>query len=116
MADPFSLSVSVVFVEQLTATVAQHLHDIEGASTQRRRLSSEVSCVSGTFLKNWHQSLSLEAASSTWRDLHMSIREERDRVDRGNDSTTGEPLQPSTTERSKLLESIDQSRYRASRY
>ena len=47
MADPLSISASIIAVLQLTSIVAQYLQDVQGASNERQRLLDEVSSVSG---------------------------------------------------------------------
>lgn len=46
MADPLSISASIVTILQLTASVAQYLNDIKDASKERQSLLVEISSVS----------------------------------------------------------------------
>lgn len=47
MADPLSISASIVAILQLTGTVVQYLNDVNGASEDRQRILTEISSTSG---------------------------------------------------------------------
>ncbi|KAI9878906.1 MAG: hypothetical protein M1830_010154 [Pleopsidium flavum] len=50
MADPVSLSASIVSLLQLTATVVRYLHDVKDASGDIRRLLVEISSIRGLLI------------------------------------------------------------------
>ena len=54
MADPLSISASIIAVLQLSGTVIQYLNNVKGASEDRQRLLNEVTSISGLlyFLKD----------------------------------------------------------------
>ncbi len=54
MADPLSISGSIIAVLQLSATVIGYLNDVKGASEDRHRLLNEIISISGLlyFLKD----------------------------------------------------------------
>jgi hypothetical protein len=54
MADPLSISASIIAVLQLSGTVIEYLNDVKGASEDRYRLLNEVTSISGLlyFLKD----------------------------------------------------------------
>jgi hypothetical protein len=54
MADPLSISASIIAVLQLSGTVIGYLNDVKGASEDRHRLLNEVTSISGLlyFLKD----------------------------------------------------------------
>jgi hypothetical protein len=62
MADPLSISASIIAILQLTGTVVQYLRDIEGASEDRQTVLNEVSSNSGvlSLLKELADRLSLD--------------------------------------------------------
>ena len=47
MADPLSISSSIIAILQLTGTVVGYINDSRGASEDRRKLLTEISSVSG---------------------------------------------------------------------
>jgi hypothetical protein len=47
MADPLSISASIIAILQLTGTVVQYLNDAKGASEDRQRILAEISSISG---------------------------------------------------------------------
>jgi hypothetical protein len=54
MADPLSISASIIAVLQLSGTIIEYLNDVKGASEDRYRLLNEVASISGLlyFLKD----------------------------------------------------------------
>ncbi|MCJ1385894.1 hypothetical protein MMC17_009018 [Xylographa soralifera] len=76
MADPLSLSASIVAVLQLALTVAHYLHDVKGASDERQRLLNEVSSVSGTLyiLKDFGERALQERLDEDWNAIVRSLQ------------------------------------------
>lgn len=46
MADPLSISASIVALLQLTSTVVQYINNVKDASKERLRIRDEISCTS----------------------------------------------------------------------
>lgn len=74
MADPLSISASIIAVLQLTGTVVQYLNDAKGASEDRQRILAEISSTSGVLylLKDLAERAQLEDGwSVTMKSLNL---------------------------------------------
>ena len=76
MADPLSLSVSIIAVLQLTSTVVQYLCDVKGAVDERQRVLHEVSSISGMFyiLKDLGERGSHDPVNEDWSAIVRSLQ------------------------------------------